>query len=121
MCYASIMTSTVNQMTAEQITSAALAYNAEYPEAEAEILAGTPSIRVMVSNADRNGWNLNATVVPVVEFASGKMAYAADPTLYTLRHRDGRLSREETARRASRYLGVQGAKVPVKFVAVGLA
>ena len=108
-------------MTADEITTAALAYNAEYPEAAAQILVGTPAIRVTVSNADRNGWRLTVTVVPVVELVDGGIAYATDPTYLSLPRRDGRLSREDTARRASRVLGVQGAKVPVRYVSAGLA
>jgi hypothetical protein len=106
--------------TAQTITADALAYNSEFPEAAAEIEAGTPVVRVMLHDEDRNGWQIRAVVCPGVIAEDGGWIGAGEPVVKSLRRFDGRLTKTETARRASKSLGIVGAGVPVEFVERGL-
>jgi hypothetical protein len=100
--------------TATAIRAAALAYNHEYPEGIAAIEKGTPMVDVAAVRTKRGG--IRAIVTRIVLDPDGVGSWAAaDPEVRYLRDTDGRLDAVEIARRASRYLGVHGAEVSVRY------
>lgn len=102
--------------TAAEIAAAATAYNSEYPEAAAEIAAGTATWNVTATLADGRGWELLITVAPVVVLPDGGIAFAEDPRPVRIRRHDGRATVEDIVKRNTRRLGIAGAVVPVRVV-----
>ncbi len=100
---------------AVRIIEDAVAYNKDYPEAEAQIRNGEPIIQVIISNANATGWVVRISVTPVVRLPSGGVAAASDPETRTVRVPDGRLTKTAVAKRYAKHLGFQGATVPVEF------
>lgn len=104
--------------TAADILTAALEYNAGYFEHDPALLAEDGAYISVTLHRDRrgDGSRVRAVITPIIGLEGEDGGYAAaDPEVKWLRVFDGRLSPEQTARRATRYLGVDGAQVPVIF------
>lgn len=110
------------ELTESGIRAAALRHNSGYPESESEIREGRPVVRVNVSAQSRrssSGWY--ASITPGVVAKDGGVWAAQDPVRVPLRRFDGRLSGVDHAKRATKHLGLSGAKVPIEYNARGLA
>lgn len=106
--------------TADEIRTAAIAFNAEYPEAAAEIAAGTAEVLVTVGTTTSSGWNLRAVIQPGVRLANGQWAgaYERNATI-DFKARDGRVPREELAQKLLRPRMNFDADVAVTYQKVG--
>lgn len=106
--------------TAADIRTAALIFNAEYPEAAAEIAAGTVEVLVTVGNTTGTGWNLQAVVQPGVRLPNGQWAgaYENNATI-EFKARDGRMPREQLAEKLLRPRMNFDADVAVTYQKVG--
>lgn len=103
------------EMTSTAIKAAALAYNADYPEAAAEIEAGEATIRVFASSDDGLGRSVKVLAVFGVVGSGGWIEAGAPNVLAAgMRRQDGRLSAVECARRAFGR-GFAGSAVPVEW------
>ena len=85
--------------TADKIKAAAVIYNAEYPEAAAEIAAGEAIILITAHNADNYGKRVRLVVNEGVRAADGGFIASADPGASTVDRRDGRLTKTMVAER----------------------
>lgn len=83
------------------IKAAALVYNADYPEAAAEIEAGTPVLDVAVAYADKacTGRLFRLISTFGVTAPDGGFIAAGEPQVITVGRRDGRVPMTDTARR----------------------
>lgn len=100
--------------TADEITTAALNYNEDYPELLDAIKSGTPSIQILAGRVAYRG--LKAIITPIVTIdADGGHVEATEPKVIWLRDTDGRLSPAQIAQRAARYLGVSDAAVAIDY------
>jgi hypothetical protein len=100
-------------MNSAQILAAATAYNADYPEAAAEIAAGTPALHVFIGANDSLGRSYRFVVSPVVVLADGGHAGAADPVVVMVRRRDGRERMADRAETIARRTFPTDASIPV--------
>lgn len=103
---------------AHGIREAALTYNAEYPEAAAEIAAGIPIVEVRTDTADSLGQRFKVVIDSGVIAPDGLFIGTGVTQVVTLDSFDGRLSHEAMTRKlyATEFAAVH---VPVRFIRVG--
>lgn len=103
--------------TATEIQTDALRYNAEYPEAAAEIATAEPVIRVHIQHASPQDYrNLSVSIMPMMRTEDGGLIGAGEPTVKRLVRFSGRASMTATAKRARKYLGLADCPIPVEFI-----
>lgn len=86
---------------ADTIRAAAAAYNADYPEAAAEVAAGTPAVLLLARPVGAAGAKFSATLAAIVIAPDGGHIYAGEPVVVAsgAARRDGRTSTTANARR----------------------
>jgi hypothetical protein len=100
-------------MDATAIKQAANLYNAEYPEAAAEIESGTATLLINARYADNYGRRISVVIDYGVRAADGGWIGADLTELRTYRSFDGRVGPDDQARRRLAGL-IRDAKVPVE-------
>lgn len=105
--------STTDTLTASSIKAAAADYNSDYPEAAAEIEAGT-TLRIFADYADNFGRRVRMIVEYGVRAADGGWIGAGEPDAQIFRSLDGRIGPDDQARRRFARL-IRDSAVPVEI------
>lgn len=104
----------MQNMTAEQITAAARVYNAEFPEAAAEIEAGTPMLSIYADTDAKAGRSMRIVADFGVVAPDGGWIAAGDPTVIQMRTPWNGKLQDIAARRVRQELGGKPS-VPVRY------
>uniref|UniRef100_UPI003F49909B hypothetical protein n=1 Tax=Nonomuraea sp. CA-251285 TaxID=3240002 RepID=UPI003F49909B len=88
--------------TADQIREAARVFNADYPEAAAEIDAGTPIIDVRGDTSAKDCRHCRVTVTAGLIAPDGGFIYGHEPHVLVFRSFDGRIPPQEQGARLLR-------------------
>lgn len=90
------MTTAQRTITTDDVWTAALAYNADYPEAAQAMAAGTPTLRIIAS-AVGSGWTIRVNTYYGIRAECGWIGAGIDTT-QDVRRVDGRRSPADVAR-----------------------